>query len=259
MTPATPRTVLIIAGLDPCGGAGLLADARIVAEHGFRAAGAATVLTEQDTRGLRAASPVEPELLSGQLRAVLSDIEVAAVKIGALGDESIARTVAEALSLTAAPVVWDPVLRATSGPGALYAGDPAAAFAALAPHLALITPNLAEAERLAGRRVADPEAMEEAARALSAQGAAVLVKGGHLSEAQAVDVLARGEDVARFTSERIAGGAGVHGTGCALSTAIACGLAAGAGLEDAVRDAKAFVQARLRSPVAPGRGAASIV
>jgi hydroxymethylpyrimidine/phosphomethylpyrimidine kinase len=263
MLSSTPKTILIISGLDPSGGAGLLADARIAAECGVRAAGVVTSLTEQATQGLRRAVAVDPELVGDQLRALLSDVEVAAIKIGALGDEAIARQVAAALELTAAPVVWDPVLRATAGSGALFSGDPDAAFAQLAPHLTLITPNVGEAERLAGAAISDLAAMEEAARVLARRGGdglGVLVKGGHLHSAEeAVDLLCLRGRVTRIAGERVAGGAEVHGTGCALATAIASRLAHGDGLEVAVRAAKALVAARLRTPARPGRGAASIV
>jgi hydroxymethylpyrimidine/phosphomethylpyrimidine kinase len=259
MLSSTPKTLLVVAGLDPSGGAGLLADARIAAEWGLRAAGVVSVLTEQDTHGLRRAAPVDAELVGDQLRALLADVEVAAIKIGALGDEAIARQVAAALELTAAPVVWDPVLHATSGRGALYAGDPEAALSELAPHLALITPNVGEAERLSGISIAELGAAEAAARAISRSGRVnVLVKGGHL-EADPVDVLVCGQRVTRIASERVPGGTAVHGTGCALSTTIASRLALGDDLEDAVRAAKRWLAQRLRAPVAPGRGRASIV
>ena len=259
MSNPAAKNLLVISGLDPGGGAGFLADARIAAEHDLRVAGVVTVLTEQDSRGLREAVPVDPKLVGAQLRAILSDMEVAAIKIGALGTQESASEVASALALTAAPAVLDPVVRASSGPGALFLGDPATALAALMPHLALITPNIAEAEALSGIAIADPEAMEAAARALAAAGAAVLVKGGHLAGEDALDLLARGEVIVRLEGDRIPGGTEVHGTGCALSTAIASRLALGDALEDAVRSAKAYVAARLWAPATPGRGAASIV
>jgi hydroxymethylpyrimidine/phosphomethylpyrimidine kinase len=260
MLSSTPKTLLVVAGLDPSGGAGFLADARIAAEWGHRAAGVVTVLTEQDTHGLRRAAPVDAELVGDQLRALLADVEVAAIKIGALGDEAIAHQVAKALELTSAPVIWDPVLRATAGVGALYAGAPQAALSALAPHLALITPNVGEAERLSGISITDLAAAEAAARAISRSGGVnVLVKGGHLEATDPVDVLVCGQRVTRIASERVPGGTAVHGTGCALSTAIASRLAVGDALEDAVRAAKQWLSERLRAPVAPGRGRASII
>lgn len=257
-----PATLLLIAGLDPSGGAGLFADARVAWEFGLRSAGAATVLTEQDSRGLRRGEPADAEFLGDQLRAVLADTEVAAVKVGALGSEAIAREVSAALELTAAPVVWDPVAQATSGAGALYAGDPAAALAGLAPHLSLVTPNLREAEALAGVSLpaeAEIAAIERAAETLAGRAGAALVTGGHASADTARDILASGGAIRHFDGVRIEGGTDVHGTGCALATAIAGGLARGAALEDAIGGAKAFVAARIRSPVRAGRGRPSVV
>ncbi len=259
MTSRVSTTLLAIAGLDPSGGAGVLADARVAADLGLRAAGVITVLTEQNSGGLRRAEPVDPELVGDQLRALLSDMEVAAIKIGALGSGEIARHIASALELTAAPVVWDPVLRATAGADPLYRGDAEAAFAALLPHLTLITPNVAEAEILGKRPIPDSRAADAATLRLASRGAAVLLKGGHLDDRAAVDRLAVGDAITPLEGERIPGGAAVHGTGCALSTAIACHLGRGDDLETAARAAKRYVAARIAAPMRAGRGAPSIV
>ncbi len=265
MSDASSRTLLVIAGLDPSGGAGLLADARVAWEHGLRVAGVATVLTEQDSRGLRRAAPVSADLVGAQLRAIAADVDIAAIKIGALGDEGVLRAVSAALEHTGAPLVWDPVMRASAGNPPLYAGHPRDALAALAPRVSLITPNLGEAEALAdtadaSRRPPDRDwgAAAGAARALAAQVAAALVKGGHRGGTRSPDVLARGDQIVTFDAPRVPGGEDVHGTGCALSTAIASQLARGTALEAAVRAAKDFVAARLTSPHRGGRGAASI-
>ncbi len=249
--------LLLISGLDPSGGAGLLADARVAEQHGLRAVGVVSALTVQSSAGVAAFEPVDAELVGGQLTALLSDSVVAAGKIGMLGDEEVARAVAEALRLTAAPVVWDPVLAASSG-APLYRGDPRRALALLRDHLALITPNLAEAEVLAGFPVRDLPAMRRAAESL-AGGMACLVKGGHLGEGVAVDVLSAGGELVEIAGDRMAGGEDVHGTGCALSTAIACQLAGGAPLAAAAAAAAAFVRARLAAPVRAGRGRPSVM
>jgi hydroxymethylpyrimidine kinase/phosphomethylpyrimidine kinase len=249
--------ILLVSGLDPSGGAGLLADARVVERHGLRPVGVATALTEQTTAGVRAANPVSAELVGAQLTALLSDLEVAAVKIGMLGSAAIAAEVARALALTRAPVVWDPVLRPTAGNVPLYDGDPAAALALLADHLAVVTPNLAEAALLTGRPVDDVTTVRRAAAELAARVGAALVKGGHLV-GPPVDVLASGGRIVELAGARIAGGE-VHGTGCALSTALACGLARGEALEDAAARAVGFVRDRLAAPVAAGRGLPSVL
>jgi hydroxymethylpyrimidine/phosphomethylpyrimidine kinase len=254
-------SLAIISGLDPSGGAGFVADVRVAEEHGVRPVGAITALTEQDSSGVRLVEPVAAELLAGQLRTLLSDIEVAAVKIGMLGSEEVAYAVAEALALTRAPVVWDPVLRPTRGRAVLFRGDPQRARAALDPHVAVLTPNAAEAEVLLGRPVHTLDQARGAAVELCGQGQAVLITGGDLAgcEGRVIDVLAEGAKVTELAGERIDTAGEVHGTGCALSTALACGLAGGQTIAAAARAAKGFVAARLRDPVRPGRGLASLV
>jgi hydroxymethylpyrimidine kinase/phosphomethylpyrimidine kinase len=253
--------LLVIAGLDPSGGAGLIADARVAELHGLRPVGVVTGLTEQDTHGVRNANAVSAEIVSSQLRALLSDMVVAAVKIGMLGSEPIARAVADALALTDAPVVWDPVLLPTRGRVALYDGSPARAVQLLMPHVTVATPNAAEAAALTGGvEVVDVDGMVRAAKALRAGGMeAVLVTGGDLAGDDAVDVLAWSGGIERLAGARVDAGGPVHGTGCALSTALACGLARGVGLVEAAREAKDFVAGLLRDPVAPGRGMKAIV
>jgi len=251
--------LLLVAGLDPSGGAGFLADARVAEIHGLRPVGVVTALTVQTTSDVAAVEPVEPELVGAQLGALLSDAEVVAGAIGMLGDQAVAEAVAEALRLTAAPLVWDPVLRASAGGAALYRGDPRGALATLRDHIALVTPNLAEAEALAGFAVEDVADMRRAARAIAGDGVACLVKGGHLSGGAAVDVLAAGDELLDIEGARVPGGEDVHGTGGALATAIACHLARGASLADAARAAATFVRERLAAPVRSGRGRTSVL
>lgn len=251
--------ILVISGLDPSGGAGFLADARMIDARGGRPVGVVTALTVQDTRGVREVHPCSAEVVSDQLRALLSDMPVAAVKIGMLGSQAIALAVADALELTAAPVVWDPVLRSSLGGAALFVGDAAVAATALKPHVTVATPNATEAAALSGRAVTTAtEAREAAALLCRALGDAVLITGGHL-QGQMVDVLAQGEVITEITGERVEGGTDVHGTGCALSTALAVELARGIALPDAVRIARDEVVRRLRAPVTPGRGARAVL
>lgn len=253
------RRVLLCSGLDPSGGAGLLADARVAERFGVRPLGVATALTVQDSAGVRAVHPVPAEVLAAQLAAILSDAEVDAVKIGMLGTDETARVLASALSLTRAPVVWDPVQRASAGAAPLHAGDLATAADLLRDHLALVTPNLSEAGALAGFPVA---ALAEARRAAGAIrdrfGVDVLVTGGHLPVAP-VDVFCGAAGIVELPGERIPGGTDVHGTGCALSTAIACELAGGIDPVDAARRAAAFVRDHLLAPVRIGRGRPSVI
>ncbi len=253
------RAVAIVAGLDPGGGAGLIADVQHAVVHGLRPVGVVTAHTEQDTSGVRAVHPVPAEVVGAGLVTLLSDIEVAAVKIGMLGHQEIADAVAEALALTAAPVVWDPVLLPTAGRVALLHGDPARVKRALDPHLTLVTPNLAEAAALTGLPVTTVAEMVVAApRLVADDDQSALITGGHLSGA-AVDVLYHRGRIEELSGPRVDTGGPVHGTGCALSTTIACRLALGDELPAAVRAAKRWVTERLGTPVRAGRGMGAMV
>lgn len=253
-------SLLLVAGLDPSGGAGILADTRVAERRGCRPVGVVTGLTDQDTTGVRAPNVAPADVIEAQLRALLADVELAAVKVGMLGSERIAGVVASALDATRAPVVWDPVLLPTRGRVTLYEGSAVRAAQLLAPHVAVITPNLHEAGALVGFDVATRADMRRAASALRAAGfAAALVTGGHLDGDDAVDVLAHPGGVVELAGPRLATDGPVHGTGCALSTALACELASGATLEEAARTAKAFVADLLTAPIRPGRGLAAIL
>jgi len=205
---------------------------------------------------VRAVVPLPGEAIGDALDALLGDVEVDAVKIGMLGDVRTAEACARSLAATRAPVVWDPVLMPSRGGVPLLQGDPARAARALLAEARLVTPNLAEAEVLTGLRVADEAGMRAAASAIPA--AAVLVKGGHLAGGLAVDVLRDGETFARFEAPRVDAGP-LHGTGCVLSTAIACSLAVGKPLAASVSDAKVYLGGKLAALLAPGRGARTLV
>lgn len=254
-----PATLLVIAGLDPTGGAGLLADARVAVDHGVRVVGVTTGLTVQDTTGVRAANGVPGEILAEQLRTLLADVEVHAVKIGMLGSDRAAVAVGDVLAEVRAPIVWDPVVRSSRGV-TLFAGDIGLAVKHLLRRVRVVTPNLDEAALLAGmQRIANVAAMRRAAAELREKGAqAVLVKGGHLRASRAVDVLHDGEVIAELDGERIDAG-DVHGTGCVLSTAIACGLATGGALYPSVYAAKVYLASKLRQSRVVGRGARVLV
>jgi hydroxymethylpyrimidine/phosphomethylpyrimidine kinase len=260
---AVHRDVLVCAGLDPCGGAGLIADARVLSELGARPVGVVTALTVQNTTGVLGCTACDAEVVGHQLEFLLTDVEVRAAKIGMIGSTAIAKAIASALHLTRAPVVWDPILFPSRGDVPLVDSLFGEAVIALRPHLALVTPNARELAFLAARPVRDHAEAEAAARVLSAKlDTAVLSKGGHLGGDDSIDVLVHAGGREELRGPRVAGGEHVHGTGCALASAIAAYLARSPELPDLVdacRKAKAYVAARIASPARPGRGAASVV
>lgn len=257
----SPRPdVLICSGLDPSGGAGLIADVRVVSELGGRPVGVVTALTVQNTTSVVAVHAVDPEVVGEQLEQLLADIEVGAVKLGLLGASEIATAIGRALALTQAPVVWDPVIRPSRGEVSFVDRRFDEALRALIPHVTLLTPNTGELAFLTGAAITTLSEARAAGHALAERLAtAVLVKGGHLGGDESIDVLCRGGGDELLHGPRVPGGEQVHGTGCALSSAIAVHLARGAALVDACRAAKDFVTARLAAPVRPGRGAAALV
>ncbi|MEO0398001.1 MAG: bifunctional hydroxymethylpyrimidine kinase/phosphomethylpyrimidine kinase [Pseudomonadota bacterium] len=262
MTDRKPPRVLIIAGSDPSGGAGVQADIKTVTALGGYAAAAVTALTVQDTMGVKDVSPVAPAFIRAQIDAVLGDIGADAVKTGMIGDVAAGVAIADALNdyikatpagASPVPIVLDPVLAATSGDALANEGVASLILERLAPIAALITPNADEAAALTGLPVETGEDQEAAGRALLAYGArAALVKGGHVLGDNVTDILVTHDGVQRFANPRITTNAG-HGTGCTLASAIATGLAAGEPMEIAVENAIAYVRAALAA--APGYGA----
>lgn len=238
----TPR-VLVVAGLDPSGGAGLLADAEALAAVGARTWAVATALTAQGAGGVRGLEPITPAFLLAQLDALLQGRErPRTVKTGMLATYGLVRALAARLGerpLWRTPLVVDPVLASTSGAPLLDTGgrSPGEAFAPLLERARLATPNLAELALLSDEDVSTDDAAVRAARLLPAR--AVLVKGGHRRGAP-VDLLVEGRRVTRLTGRRRPGTA--RGTGCRLASAIAGLLARGQSLEDSVRGAKRLVE-----------------
>ncbi len=262
------RNILICAGLDPSGGAGFIADCRVVTACGGRPVGVVTAHTVQNTLGVHAVVGVDPSLLQQQLTALLDDVSVAAIKIGMLGSIDIARVVVAAAQRAAMPVIWDPVIMPTRGAIALFTGelaDTLALFATL-PN-AVITPNTVELGALLGRTVEDGAAMRSAATELAERsGMHVLAKGGHLASDnnQIVDILVEHRNVAasihNFTAPRLAlPVGGVHGTGCALASALATYLGQGEPLPRAAQLAQTWVHQHIAASVVPGAGAAAVV
>ncbi|HZZ60172.1 MAG TPA: hydroxymethylpyrimidine/phosphomethylpyrimidine kinase [Roseiarcus sp.] len=262
---ATLKTpiALTIAGSDSGAGAGIQADLKTFAALGVYGACVVTALTAQNTKGVRAVHLAPPEVVAAQIDAVLSDFNVAAVKIGMLGSAAIAQTVEDALQPPSprsrgegrappsprkrgegerAYIVYDPVMAASSGAALSDAGFIEAVGRALLPRVDCLTPNLAEAAALLGQEIARTEAdMVRQGRALIALGPrAVLMKGGHLPGDEAVDLLVTSEGVRRLAAPRRAS-TNLHGTGCTLSSAIAAHVVLGKPLWEAVAAAKAFV------------------
>jgi len=248
-------TVLSIAGSDPSGGAGIQADLQVFASLGVHGAAAVTALTVQDTVGVREVWPCPADLVRRQVAAVLADLRPAAIKVGMVGSAEVVEAAAEALAERGgAPLVVDPIRSAGSGDALTDDAGFAALRELLLPIATVITPNATEAEALAGIPVRTLAEAKRAARELAKRGCAVLVKGGHL-EGDPVDVLCVGEECAELPGERIALAQRVHGTGCALSAALAVYLAEGCELHEACVRAKAYVAAGLRQARVIGRGA----
>ena len=226
--PATHRyaRILSIAGSDSGGGAGIQADLKTIAAMGCYGMTAITAITAQNTRGVRAIQALPPELLSTQIDAVAEDIGVDAVKIGMLHNADVVRVVAAAIRRHGfKKVVLDPVMVATSGDRLIAEETVDVLVQELFPLVTVITPNLDEAGWLLGRTLDSAQVLEDAARDLQARGAAaVLLKGGHLPGEELVDLLLEGDSIQRWQSTRIHS-RNTHGTGCTLSSAIACGLA----------------------------------
>jgi hydroxymethylpyrimidine/phosphomethylpyrimidine kinase len=249
---------LTIAGSDSSGGAGIQADLKTFAALGVYGASVITALTAQNTQGVAGIHDVPPEFIAAQIDAVFADLDVAAVKIGMVGRAAAIEAVARGLTRhRAGVVVLDPVMVAASGDRLLAPDAIGALRRLLIPRALVVTPNLPEAAVLAGASIARNEKeMEAQARAILERGARyVLIKGGHGDGEDSVDLLVGQGEVVRLAAKRIAT-RNTHGTGCTLSSAIAAGLAKGADLVTAARDAKAYVTAAIAAAdrLAVGRG-----
>lgn len=236
---SAPPRILTIAGSDSSGGAGIQADIKTITMLGGYAMTAITAVTAQNTLGVQAVEVLPADLVAAQIDSCVSDIGVDAVKIGMLGSAEIAEVVAGRLAGLGVPIVFDPVMVATSG-AALADGETMAAFARLIEIATLVTPNLPEFVALGGEAL------------LAGAARAVLIKGGHGDGDMLTDrlVISAGE-AARWEDRRI-DTAHTHGTGCTLAAAIATGLGQGMALEEAIARARQFVRAALQA--APGLG-----
>lgn len=246
--------VLIIAGSDSGGGAGIQADIKAVTALGGFAATAITALTAQNTQGVFGVMDVPPDFIQSQMDLVLDDIGADAVKTGMLGKPQAIEAIVRSLTarVPAPPLVVDPVMVAKGGHKLLDDAAHSALSSLLLPKAALVTPNIPEAEVLAGLAIADVDGMIAAGQAILALGPrAVLVKGGHLSGSRLVDVLIDRDGIETFEGMRIET-TSTHGTGCTMASAIAAGLAQGLALKAAVARARDYV--RLAIATAPGFG-----
>jgi hydroxymethylpyrimidine/phosphomethylpyrimidine kinase len=249
--------VLVVAGSDSGGGAGIQADVKTVTALGGYAATAVTALTAQNTLGVEAVLAMEPDFVERQMEVVLTDIGADAIKVGMLGSAATVRIVASTCRRLCAttPVVVDPVMIAKGGQSLLDLDAREALRTVLVPMAALVTPNVPEAETLSGVRIGSEADLGRAAERLLLLGpAAVLVKGGHLPGDVVVDVLrtADGGEY-RFESPRI-DSRSTHGTGCTLASAIALGIAEGLTLEGAVARARLYVFEAIRTAPNLGQG-----
>jgi hydroxymethylpyrimidine/phosphomethylpyrimidine kinase len=245
--------VLIIAGSDSGGGAGVQADIKTVTALGGYAATAITAVTVQNTLGVSGVHPIPLEVIAAQARAVLGDIGADVIKTGMLGDAATVELVAQLLDEAQVPAVIDPVMVAKGGASLLAQAAVAAVRELLIPRAALLTPNAPEAEALTGLSVATTDDLRRAGEALLAAGAkAVLMKGGHVAGERVTDVLMTPDGETIFEGERIES-RHTHGTGCTLASACAVGLAQGLPLVEAVARAWDYVHEAILQ--APGFGA----
>ena len=245
---------LTIAGSDSGGGAGIQADLKTFSAFRVFGMSVLTAVTAQNSLGVQGVENLPPAFVARQLRSVLEDFGTDAAKCGMLSTAPIIESVATELERRRIEkLVVDPVMVAKSGDLLLQPDARAALADRILPLALVVTPNLPEAEVLAGMRVAEPEDMEEAARRIHGMGPRyVLVKGGHL-KGDATDLLWNGREFTRFTALRI-DSANTHGTGCTFSAAIAAGLARGQALGDSIRSAKAYVTRAIREGFKAGRG-----
>lgn len=253
-------SVLTIAGSDSSGGAGIQADLKTITALGLYSSSAITALTAQNTTGVYLAEAVNPEMLARQLEAIFSDIPPQAVKIGMAGDISSIEIIADILSCHPnVPVVLDPVMVSTSGGTLLQTEAVKTLIERLFPLASLVTPNIPETEVLLStkKRLLSKKDMEEAAEELSKKyQTAFLLKGGHC-ETDANDVLCHKGTLTWFAGKRIEN-PNTHGTGCTLSSAIACGLAKGKTLEESISSAKQYLNGALMAELDLGKGSGPV-
>ncbi len=253
------KAVLTIAGSDSSGGAGIQADIKTITCFGMYAMSAITSLTAQNTTGVYGVSDVAPEFVAKQLDCVFEDIFPDSVKIGMVSNAGIIRATANSLKMhRARNIVLDPVMISTSGSPLLQQDAIDELNSSLLPLASIVTPNIPEAEALSGTRIKDKADTEKAAEIIYSRcKTAVLIKGGH-SVHDADDLLFDGTEFKWFLSPKI-DNSNTHGTGCTLSSAIACGLADGRSISDSVTAAKKYINGALRANFDIGKGSGPLL
>ena len=248
------KKVLTIAGSDSSGGAGIQADIKTITAHKMYAMSAITALTAQNTTGVYGISEVSPKFVAQQIDCIFNDIRPDSVKIGMVSSSAIIETIVQKLKEHKAEnIVVDPVMVATSGSKLISDEARDTLINKLLPIATVITPNIPESEVLCGFEIKDEDGMVRAAEKIAESfKGAILVKGGHLVN-DAIDLLYENGKSSWFSSERI-DNPNTHGTGCTLSSAIACNLAAGYSLEDSIRNAKEYLTGALRAMLDLGKG-----
>jgi len=255
--PERPPVAIAIAGSDSGGGAGIQADLKTMAAHGVYGTTAITAATAQHTRGVEDTHVLPADAVEAQIRAVMGDFDVGAIKTGMLATTPIVDAVADALADADAPVVVDPVMVAASG-DRLLDPEAEAAYEALIGEATLVTPNADEAAVLTGVEPTDRESAVEAGEALRSMGAdAALLKGGHVAGDPVQDVLVAADGTAVFEHPRVDTDA-THGSGCALSSAIAARLARGDALANAVEGGTDFLGRAVRRHYDVGQGPGAV-
>lgn len=255
--PPVPPVVLTIAGFDPSSGAGITADIKTIAAHGCYGVSCITALTVQSTQGVRQVEPVLPGLITATLRELAADLEISAAHIGMLGTADAVEEVTQFLESAALPhIVLDPIIKSSSGKDLIDAEGITLLQERLLSLAEVVTPNLDEAAAMTGLPVGSLDQMRAAAVRLHELGAAnVVITGGHLEKA--IDLLsfqtAQGVEQEVFKAERQRSSS-THGTGCAFATALACHLAQGRGLPEAVLLSKAYVAAAIANAHPLGKG-----
>lgn len=248
------KQVLTIAGSDCSGGAGIQADLKTMTAFGVYGMSAITALTAQNTMGVFGILDVDPGFVENQLDCIFTDIVPDAVKIGMVSQKAVIEVIAKKLAeYQACHIVVDPVMVSTSGSKLLADTASETLSERLFPLAQLLTPNIPEAQLLCGKKITCPEEMEEAAALIGERyGVAVLVKGGHQIQ-DANDVLYHKGTHTWFMGSRV-DNPNTHGTGCTLSSAIACGLAEGKSLEESIRHAKSYLTRALSTGLDLGNG-----
>lgn len=249
------KKVLTIAGSDSSGGAGIQADIKTIAVHKMYAMSAITALTAQNTTGVYGISEVTPEFIEKQIDCIFTDIYPDAVKIGMVSNSKIIESIAKKLKeYNAKNIVVDPVMVSTSGSKLLSDEAQNTLISKLLPLGTVITPNIPEAEVLCGFSINNEEEMVKAAKEISKfYSGAILIKGGHLIN-DAIDLLYEDGNI-HWYSERRINNPNTHGTGCTLSSAIACNLANGKSLDESIKNAKSYLTGALEAMLDLGKGA----